>query len=255
MSDRTDPVGGAGLSSLARQLAAALPCDAAAPAMPEPGSGSASTSAEVPPSMAATPPPTLPVRRMPPAAALAVADRILAAASGRPVPALAPSGVPISTAPPAVARPEPQPERGPTPVPPPAPAPASGPIEANDGHTVRRGSHVAAPGASIDLRLTDGRTVTVRVGRSVTIGRVGAAGVLGIDNPEISRRHVTVTMRPDGPVAVDEGSTNGTSVVRDGLWHDLAPGVEMVLRAGDRLVVPDDIWLAHVVVTAEGAAG
>lgn len=127
------------------------------------------------------------------------------------------------------------------------------PIESNDGHTVRRGSY-AADGAAIDLRLTDGRAVTVRSGQSVTIGRVGAAGVIGIDNPEISRRHVTVTMRPEGPVAVDEGSTNGTSVVRDGLWHDLAPGVEMALRVGDRLVVPDDIWLAHIVATAEGVA-
>jgi hypothetical protein len=59
----------------------------------------------------------------------------------------------------------------------------------------------------------------------------------------------------EGPIAVDERSTNGTCVVRDGLWSDLAPGEPHLLRAGDRLAVPDDIWLATIVAFAPGTAG
>lgn len=51
----------------------------------------------------------------------------------------------------------------------------------------------------------------------------------------VSKTHVAILLSRRGVVAVDRGSTNGSSIVRDGAEHPLTPGHPAELRAGDVL--------------------
>jgi hypothetical protein len=55
-----------------------------------------------------------------------------------------------------------------------------------------------------------GQTIML-VNLPITIGRVTAAGVQGLDDPLVSRQHLDVLLMPDGGIGVkDRGSVNGT---------------------------------------------
>jgi len=51
----------------------------------------------------------------------------------------------------------------------------------------------------------------------------------------VSKTHVAILLSGRGVVAVDRGSTNGSSIVREGAEHPLTPGHPAELRAGDVL--------------------
>jgi len=218
---------GAGLSALARQLAAGL-------ASATPASSPAPDVPAVEPAPAAPPAakPTMAVRRMPPAEAIAVATRILAPAGHR---------VAVDAA------------KGELSQPKPAAVAHTSSTTAAAAEAAGSGAEAADGGSFVvEVRLADGRTLSLEPGQSLTLGRQPGPGGVAIDNAEISRRHVTVRVAAGGVVAVDEHSTNGTCLVRDGRWIDLEPGVETGVEPGDRLAVPDDIWLAHIVERAGG---
>lgn len=51
------------------------------------------------------------------------------------------------------------------------------------------------------------------IARSITtIGRLGGGADVEIDDPEVSRAHCAIEVRPDGVLLYDLGSTNGTYV-------------------------------------------
>lgn len=170
------------------------------------------------------------------------------------------------------AQPAPLPSRGPqapvVPVDPARSAPAPAPLPA--GHPVSETFSVAsetllpqgetwsppslmaereAPSASASvpvaasLVIDTGETVTVGtegavIGRSPrTAGEDAAASPIAVPDTtmSVSKTHVALRWQDGSLVAVDLGSTNGSSVLRGGAESELTPGVGMPLRSGDTL--------------------
>ncbi|MGC0404852.1 hypothetical protein RKD27_007496 [Streptomyces sp. SAI-126] len=159
--------------------------------------------------------------------------------------------------------PEPEPESGfrhePEPRRLPEPAGEAGPAgPAPDPEPLRTG---AAPlpttvdrAGVLELRFPGG-SIVVRSGREVVLGRdpqlcpVAATRLAEYDN--VSRRHATVGLDPDGTCWVrDEGSVNGTFV--DG--RELEPGERGALHDGARLRLASDV-VAHVRRMPDGPGG
>jgi len=219
----------AGVPSLATPPAGPGP-DTASPAKPVPGPAGA-PSASAPASTTAT-------GFAPPAAPAAPATAAWQPPTIAPVAAAAPVTAPAGT-------PAPAPVHAPAPAPAHAPAPAPSPttLPASD-----------SPRAI--LVIDNGERVEVRA--ATLIGRAPAAGPstgsgtdpsTGSGNGDgevqlvrvpdetrsVSKTHVAILLSRRGVVAVDRGSTNGSSIVRDGAEHPLTPGHPAELRAGDVL--------------------
>jgi hypothetical protein len=106
----------------------------------------------------------------------------------------------------------------------------------------------AARALSVAIRLDTGETVAVE-GGGLLIGRSPAAapgehgmGLLALpdDAKSVSKTHIALVRSGNALIAVDRGSTNGSSLVRAGIERALVPGegVETaegdVIRFGDR---------------------
>lgn len=90
--------------------------------------------------------------------------------------------------------------------------------------------------------IDNGERIEVR--RATLIGRAPAPGDgdgdaqlvrVPDETRSVSKTHVAILLSRRGVVAVDRGSTNGSSIVRDGAEHPLTPGHPAELRAGDVL--------------------
>lgn len=90
--------------------------------------------------------------------------------------------------------------------------------------------------------IDNGERVEVRT--ATLIGRAPATGDgdgdaqlvrVADETRSVSKTHVAILLSRRGVVAVDRGSTNGSSIVRDGAEHPLTPGHPAELRAGDVL--------------------
>lgn len=231
------PLPGVGIGGFARQLSeglAAMPSGSAAPA---------AAPAPLHPSGTARP------RRLPSESALAVADRLLAAAgapaahtSGVPAPdppAAAPSSDSIATsAVPIVGTPK-APTSWAPPVAPTSPASRRDAGPSTDDWTIPRAKTAV-------FRGPDGVEHRVSAGESLTIGRAPGDGGVTVDRPEVSRRHARIDFADGLLTVVDLGSTNGTNVVSKGALRAVEARVAVRLGIGDRLVVLDDIWIGDV---------
>ena len=97
-----------------------------------------------------------------------------------------------------------------------------------------RAGQAMRPAGYLELRTVGGPSaggsVQVRHGET-TIGRSPASGVV-LDDPDVSRRHATVTVTSEAITVADCGSTNGTTL------DDVSVGAEQVaLLPGARLRV------------------
>ncbi|MFT3852329.1 MAG: FHA domain-containing protein [Ilumatobacteraceae bacterium] len=107
------------------------------------------------------------------------------------------------------------------------------------------------PAIAVDVvvRGPDGSTVSVEQ-RTVTIGRRSSAAAvdLAVDDPTVSRRHVSVWRAGGATLCRDLGSRNGTIRRRDGDEHAVpaAPGGPTLLLPGDELVTSTGTLLAIV---------
>ena len=66
----------------------------------------------------------------------------------------------------------------------------------------------------------------------MVIGR-GSESDVRVSDPSVSRAHLRVVESGDVAVAVDLGSSNGSTVTRDDGVFELAPGTPVLLRPGD----------------------
>ena len=167
----------------------------------------------------ATPAPAAPAAAAPALAAPAAAP----ASTGAPAGGFAPPATPAAAAwqPPTIAPVE-------TPA---APAPAQAP-ETASGPDAPRAILVIDNGERIEVR-----TATL-IGRAPATGDGdGDARLVRVpdETRSVSKTHVAILLSRRGVVAVDRGSTNGSSIVRDGAEHPLTPGHPAELRAGDVL--------------------
>ena len=90
------------------------------------------------------------------------------------------------------------------------------------------------PASYFELMVVSGPaagTVHSLVVGTSSLGR-GATAAIRIDDPDVSRRHATITVSADGITVVDDGSTNGTAL--DGRHLNSVP---VALRPGMRLRV------------------
>lgn len=130
-----------------------------------------------------------------------------------PVPQRAPVPQPMST---------PQPMPAPVPMPQPAPQPM-----ANAAATPAVPAlTLADPAMGEQLRLT-GMTV---------LGRNAFPSMAS--NFAISRQHASVRFEQGAWLVADEGSNNGTALMRGGQILNLAPGVSQQIHTGDVLLIP-----------------
>jgi hypothetical protein len=100
------------------------------------------------------------------------------------------------------------------------------------------------------LMLPDGRTVEMPVGSRLGFGRDDEEGQVGLGRAEVSRRHLRIDHLPEGLVATDVGSSNGTRLRRGGTSYQLEAGSAVLLESGDQLVVADGVDLCTVARTA-----
>lgn len=115
----------------------------------------------------------------------------------------------------------------------PAPAPAPAPAATPD----------PAPGGPRAILVIDnGERIEVRrptlIGRAPSTGQgEGEAQLVRVpdETRSVSKTHLAILLSRRGVVAVDRGSTNGSSIMRDGAEHPLTPGHPAELRAGDVL--------------------
>lgn len=203
----------------------------AAPAVSDAGAGTPGASPFAPPAapMNAVPPvlPQISLLGEPPAAPVPAP----AAPVAQPAPApVAPAAhVPAAAGPVAPAVPAPV---APAPVVPAAPASAPAPASP--------AAPASAPGVRATVVIDDGRRIEVRgatlFGRApAPLAGEGAVQLVPVpdDTRSVSKTHLALLPARRGVVAVDRGSTNGSSVTRDGVETALTPGEPMALQAGD----------------------
>ncbi|MFD6698403.1 MULTISPECIES: RDD family protein [unclassified Microbacterium] len=229
----------------AHRATAPAPAAPAAPAAPVMGALSLAT----PP---AGPAPMAPVSAAPAPADPAPAERFAppaepAAAPWQPptIAPVAPAAAPVTQAQaPAPAQAQAQ---APAPVPAlasaSAPAAAQAPAEPTAPASAPQPAAAPAPdGPRAVLVIDNGERVEVRaatlIGRAPAVGDgEGEAQLVRVpdETRSVSKTHVAILLSRRGVVAVDRGSTNGSSIVREGAEHPLTPGHPAELRAGDVL--------------------
>lgn len=202
------------------------------------GSAAALSNARPAPPLPSLSRPLAEVNRRPPSAeGLAVADRILAAAgvvhrSSASVTPLVPQPEHAAPATPA--------------MPPPSPRPSDATLTGYEEPSSRRGGDATVLPSTATVVGPAKEQFRLEEGDALVIGRSPGDGGLAIDNFEVSRRHVRVEMRLGQLLAVDLGSTNGTSVVSGAMVLELKPQVATPLSSGDQLVVNGDVLLCTV---------
>jgi uncharacterized RDD family membrane protein YckC len=107
----------------------------------------------------------------------------------------------------------------------------------------------AVPGASapravvVAVRLDTGETIAIE-GSGLLIGRAPAAApgehgmqllALPDDGRSVSKTHLALLRSGDRLIAMDRASTNGSSLVRAGIEHPLAPGEGLETADGDTI--------------------
>lgn len=180
-------------------------------------------------------------------AALAVADGILLAARGAaPVPRqLAPhvAAAPASTA--AVPPPPALVTTGAANLAPPPPPGAAGAPPALDTTTTGAAvpdrtvtwSSYAERGRPAVINAADRTGYTLYDGEALVIGRSPGPGGVVVNSDDVSRAHVRIEVRLGRLLATELGSTNGTTLSRDGAVQDLERNSPTPLRTGDLLSV------------------
>lgn len=114
----------------------------------------------------------------------------------------------------------------PVPVPAPQPAPAPQPMANAAATPAVPALTLADPAMGEQLRLT-GMTV---------LGRNAFPSMAS--NFAISRQHASVRFEQSTWLVADEGSNNGTAIMRGGQILNLAPGVSQQIHTGDVLLIP-----------------
>lgn len=138
-----------------------------------------------------------------------------------PVPAPQPAPAPMPQP-----APVPQPMSTPQPMPAPAPQPAPQPMANAAATPAVPALTLADPAMGEQLRLT-GMTV---------LGRNAFPSMAS--NFAISRQHASVRFEQGTWLVADEGSNNGTAIMRGGQILNLAPGVSQQIHTGDVLLIP-----------------
>lgn len=143
----------------------------------------------------------------------------------------------------------PQPDRPPvapdSPVLPTHPAPSARPDAPSTPPPAVDGLITAAPWQSqpttLVLELDTGERVPVE-GNGVLIGRAPVAGAddagllpVAVADPTLSKTHLTVRRSGTRVFVVDRGSTNGSSLIHDGVDRALTPGEGIEIAAGDTI--------------------
>ena len=124
-----------------------------------------------------------------------------------------------------------------------APAAAQAPAAPTAPASAPQPASAPAPdGPRAVLVIDNGERVEVRaatlIGRAPAVGDgEGEAQLVRVpdETRSVSKTHVAILLSRRGVVAVDRGSTNGSSIVREGAEHPLTPGHPAELRAGDML--------------------
>jgi hypothetical protein len=109
------------------------------------------------------------------------------------------------------------------------------------GLAQQRDVPVAAVLFGARLRMCDGHTIEIGTGESLVVGRASGDGHYALDVPQLSRRHARLDVDDDAVWATDLGSTNGSSVRRDGALTTLAADVAVPMTAGSQLVVAGQV--------------
>ena len=134
-----------------------------------------------------------------------------------PAPAPQPTPMPV---------PQPAPVAAPQPTPAPMPQPAPQPMANAAATPAVPALTLADPAMGEQLRLT-GMTV---------LGRNAFPSMAS--NFAISRQHASVRFEQGTWLVADEGSNNGTAIMRGGQILNLAPGVSQQIHTGDVLLIP-----------------
>lgn len=133
------------------------------------------------------------------------------------------------------------PSAAPTSVPVPAPVPAAAPTLASTPDPVP--TPAPAPAPTLALVLDSGETLAI-IGDGILIGRSPAAGpgeaaltLVAIADPtmSVSKTHLAVLRREGAVFVADRGSTNGSSLTRNGVEHVLLAGESAQLENGDSI--------------------
>lgn len=122
--------------------------------------------------------------------------------------------------------PQPAPVAAPQPTPAPMPQPAPQPMANAAATPAVPALTLADPAMGEQLRLT-GMTV---------LGRNAFPSMAS--NFAISRQHASVRFEQGAWLVADEGSNNGTALMRGGQILNLAPGVSQQIHTGDVLLIP-----------------
>lgn len=140
-------------------------------------------------------------------------------------PAPAPQPAPMPAPQPAPA-PVPQPAPMPMPQPKPAPAPMPQPVANVAAAPEVPALTLADPVMGEQLRLTD----------AAVLGRNAFPSMAS--NFAMSRQHASVRFERGTWMVADEGSNNGTALMRGGQVLNLVPGVAQPIHTGDTLLIP-----------------
>jgi hypothetical protein len=132
------------------------------------------------------------------------------------------------------------------PVAPAAPAASEPPAAVGDdleGRTVARSALAAeVPVSSVTLRFAAG-TVSVAAGQAVVLGRDPASSdradgrTVPGDGTTVSKSHLLVGFDGDVVTIEDLGSTNGSTVVRDGAAEAVVAGAPVAVLPGDQVAL------------------
>lgn len=109
-------------------------------------------------------------------------------------------------------------------------------VEAKEavGRRSRKQSEAQEARAAAELQFVGGQSRPIRIQGAMTLGRIAGEGIIAIQDPQVSRRHLALRMRDGALFARDLGSTHGTFLNDATLDRDREVQLEVgdVLRIG-----------------------
>lgn len=91
-----------------------------------------------------------------------------------------------------------------------------------------------------------GAVHTLDIGSSAIVGRIGGEGRWTVAAEDASSKHLRLDLTPDGLLATDLHSSNGTEHITRGRAMVLPPGIARRLQEGDQLRIPEGALLCEV---------
>lgn len=98
-------------------------------------------------------------------------------------------------------------------------------------HRITKRSDATPARATAELQFVGGQSKPIRMEGPITLGRISGEGIVAVQDPQVSRRHLALRMRDGALFARDLGSTHGTLLNN----ASLDPDREVQLDVGDVL--------------------